>query len=710
MNMKSVNNKRLISTLFPAFVLCPLTPAMASDEDIYFSEFPVVASVSRLPQALSEAPGAVTVIDREMIRASGARNFADLLRFVPGFQVTPPNQDSAVVAYHGLSNEEYTPRVQVLIDGRSQYSPLFRSGVNWNLLPIVLDNIERIEVIRGSNTVAYGSNAFLGVVNIITQDPSQTHGWTVSANHGNASIRDQMVRWGGRVGEADMRLTAQQTGDDGFRQMQNGSARIDPHDSRHSSVLDLRVAMPLTNQDELNLSLNHAEDRSQYGRPNSTSDPYRDYSQNGTAFSVEWLRALGNGEELRLRYSHVQNWMSGRYLQSISYSGVTGANIRYTYPNDFNYGESTVDELEFQRVSKLSDALRSVWGAGTKYISLYAPGQFYGRGWQERKSARTFGNLEWRPYSAWVFNAGGSLEYDSVAEWMFDPRLSASYHITPEHTVRLIASRAHRSPSLYEAYGDARTSPAGATSPLDRVFLATAGLEPERIDTIEVGYLGELKSLRTSLDVRGFRERIPNRIQIIPYALPSYAPDDREKYCDRGVGVGCEGRNTSNYPYGRADSALNLEHVLTLGYEYQLRWQPFDSTRLIYSHAYIKIFADLTDETVVADNPGLNTTKISRQTRESAPQNSQSLMWIQKLPYDIQGSVMYYKSDTMRWLRNSYTSPYERVDWRLAKTFNVAGAKVELAYTAQMANHDMEGRRNTRVANEMHWLSARVNF
>ncbi len=86
--------------------------AMA-DEDVFFAELPIVASVSRLPQLLSEAPAAVTVIDRDMIRASGMRSVADLLRLVPGFQVTSPNQDPAVVAYHGLNGglttEEYTP-------------------------------------------------------------------------------------------------------------------------------------------------------------------------------------------------------------------------------------------------------------------------------------------------------------------------------------------------------------------------------------------------------------------------------------------------------------------------------------------------------------------------------------------------------------------------------------------------------------------------
>ena len=309
--------------------------SQAADEDIFFSELPVVASVSRLPQPLSEAPGAVTVIDRDMIRTSGARNFADLLRLVPGFQVTPPNQDSAVVSYHGLSNEEYTPRVQVLIDGRSQYSPLFKSGVNWNLLPVVLENIDRIEVMRGSNTVSYGSNAYLGVVNIITLDASQTQGWMLAANHGNASVRDETIRWGGKAANADVRMTYRQLSDDGFRKMFDGGLGwFDPHDSRHNSLFDVRVDLPLNDRDELHFSLSHVEEVSQFGRPKSTSDPFRDFSQNSTAFSAEWHRALGGGEEVKLRYSHAQDWASGAYNEAISYNNLLNQKVSYNYLNN----------------------------------------------------------------------------------------------------------------------------------------------------------------------------------------------------------------------------------------------------------------------------------------------------------------------------------------------------------------------------------------
>lgn len=151
--------------------------AQAADEDIFFNELPVVATVSRLPQRLADAPTSVTVIDRETLRAMPIRDLNDILRLVPGFQTYPNTTETGRVVYHGLTDEEFSPRLQVLVDGRSMYSPAFRGGVNWALIPVALEDIERIEVVRGTNAVSYGSNAFLGVVNIVTTDPSLTRGF-----------------------------------------------------------------------------------------------------------------------------------------------------------------------------------------------------------------------------------------------------------------------------------------------------------------------------------------------------------------------------------------------------------------------------------------------------------------------------------------------------------------------------------------------------
>ena len=115
----------------------------AADEEAYFSDLPIVASVSRLPQRLADAPAAVTVVDRDMIKASGVRDLNDIFRLVPGFQTYPNNTESARATYHGMGDGDYAPRVQVLIDGRSMLSPLFGSGVNWATLPVALEDIER---------------------------------------------------------------------------------------------------------------------------------------------------------------------------------------------------------------------------------------------------------------------------------------------------------------------------------------------------------------------------------------------------------------------------------------------------------------------------------------------------------------------------------------------------------------------------------------
>jgi iron complex outermembrane recepter protein len=177
-------------------------PPAIAEEELFFAELPMVASVSRLPQRQADAPASVTVIDRDMIKASGARALNDVMRLVPGFQTFAHSDASARVNYHGITDDnDFSPRVQVLVDGRSLHSPLFRSGMNWGLVPVALEDIERIEVVRGSNTVSYGTNAFLGVINIITTDPALVRGTSVGINSGSQGVRDYTLRTGGKFGE-----------------------------------------------------------------------------------------------------------------------------------------------------------------------------------------------------------------------------------------------------------------------------------------------------------------------------------------------------------------------------------------------------------------------------------------------------------------------------------------------------------------------------
>ncbi|MCG2578985.1 TonB-dependent receptor [Dechloromonas sp. XY25] len=714
-----MNTKTLLSALFsprlPVLLgVAMACPAQADEEDVFFSSLPVVASVSRLPQQLSETPASVTVIDQEMIRASGMRTVEDLLRLVPGFQVTSHNQDPAIVAYHGLSyglsSEEYGPRVQVLVDGRSQYSPLFKSGVNWNLLPVALENIERIEVIRGSNTISYGSNAFMGVVNIITTDPALTKGWTVSANHGNNGIRDEVLRWGGSVGDANVRFTARSFQDDGFQYGFYSNQWVASPDNRQSQLFDLRADIPLSDRDELQLTGTFARDMSQYGRPDRpTSDPIRNLEQSSTAFNVLWRRTLSAKEDIKLRYGYTEDWAYSLALRGVSFNTnrVAPASVAFQLPIDPG-GRSKQHELEFEHLLAPLQNLRLMWGSGLKSTAVQSVAQFSSLDRKGRFAYRVFGNMEYRPVDPVIFNLGASYEHDNITGGMFDPRTSVNVHIAPGHTLRLAASRAHRNPSLYETSGYAQTRDSYGTNPtnLTDVIYYAQGVRPERIDTVELGYLAELKPIRATADVRVFSEWIPNYIQILPLALPTNTPDDKESNGLRNNAV-----NFAIYPNGRADSAANIENVHIHGYEYQLDWRPFDSTRLMYGNALVCVAADFTDVSRIADDFN-NVPKIVRQTRDSAPTHSQSAMLIQKLPYDVTASVMYFRASPMRWRRNDDNpiDASERIDWRLAKGFRLGPMGGELAYISQMVNEQQQGRTINRLADRVHWLSLRVNF
>lgn len=716
--MDAVTTKTLFLALFPLRlpILLGLTMAFSvqAEEDVFFSSLPVVASVSRLPQQLSETPASVTVIDQEMIRASGMRTVEDLLRLVPGFQVTSHNQDPANVVYHGLntgmSGDEYGSRVQVLVDGRSQYSPLFKSGVNWSLLPVALENIERIEVIRGSNTVSYGSNAFIGVVNIITIDPALTKGWMVSANHGSNGIRDETVRWGGNVGQANVRLTYRSLQDDGFQKASydSGLTWTFAPDSRQSQLFDLRVDIPLTDRDELQLTGTFARDLSQYGRPGSpANDPLRNLEQSSTAFGAQWRRVLSAMEEMKLRYGYTEDWAYGPYYKRMNFTSSDGSNPGDFFPLIYPGGTSKQHELEFEHLLSPVRNVRTVWGAGLKSTELQSAAQFTTSDWRHRFSYRTFGNLEYRPVEALVFNLGASAEHDSLVGWMLDPRAAVSYHVASGHTLRFAMSRAHRNPSMYETSGriDYWRGGSGNVLDLDIAYLAQ-GVKPERIDTVEIGYLAELKEYRASADVRLFRERIPNYIQILPLPLPASTPDGKERNTLRVNAV-----NYANYIFGRADSAVNLENVVVQGHEYQLQWRPFEQTRLIYNAALVSIDADFTDSSRVADDFN-NVPKVVNQTRDSAPMRSQSVMVIQRLPYDVQASVLYFRASPMRWRRNDQTpiEASERFDWRLSRSFRLGSLRGEIAYTVQMANESQQGRTILRMADRLQWLSLRLDY
>ena len=164
-----------------------------------------VTSVSKKGQKISRTAAAVFVITQEEIRRSGAINIPDLLRLTPGLNVAQINANLWAVSARGF-NGEFSNKLLVLLDGRSVYLPTF-SGVFWDILDVPLEDIERIEVIRGPGGTTWGANAVNGVINIISKKASATPGAMVVSGGGNLTQGFGTTQYGGKGGRSiDYRL------------------------------------------------------------------------------------------------------------------------------------------------------------------------------------------------------------------------------------------------------------------------------------------------------------------------------------------------------------------------------------------------------------------------------------------------------------------------------------------------------------------------
>lgn len=158
-----------------------------------------ITSVSRRPEPVAAAAAAIYVISAEDIRRSGAASVPEVLRLAPNLQVQRVNAADYAISARGFNGFETSNKLLVLVDGRSIYSTL-HAGVFWDGRNMMLEDIERIEVISGTGGTLFGANAVNGVINIITRSAAETQGGLVSVGAGNED-RTLALRHGGRLGE-----------------------------------------------------------------------------------------------------------------------------------------------------------------------------------------------------------------------------------------------------------------------------------------------------------------------------------------------------------------------------------------------------------------------------------------------------------------------------------------------------------------------------
>lgn len=195
----------LFVLLFPITVLSPkIANGQGNLNDLDQLSFEdlgkVVTSVSKRKEESFEAPAAIYVITQEDIRHSGATAIPEVLRMVPGLHVTRSDSTGWSVTSRGFNSDGFANKLLVLIDGRSVYTPLF-SGVYWDVQDTLLEDISRIEIIRGPGATIWGANAVNGVINIITKNAKYTQSKLLSAGGGNEEHFMASGRYGGRIND-----------------------------------------------------------------------------------------------------------------------------------------------------------------------------------------------------------------------------------------------------------------------------------------------------------------------------------------------------------------------------------------------------------------------------------------------------------------------------------------------------------------------------
>lgn len=437
-----------------------------------------VTSVSKTPENLNDAAAAIYVISQEDIRRSGVNSVAEALRLAPGLQVARIDSNKWAISARGF-NDRFSNKLLVMIDGRSIYTSMF-SGVYWDMQDLILDDIDRIEVIRGPGAALWGANAVNGVIHIITKKAADTQGGLLSALAGTEDHNITQFRYGAALGEdASYRFYGKFFDRDHFSNKNGGAA----DDEWSGGRAGFRMDWAPSPQDELMLqtSLYTGEAKTSELLPVPTAPYWQpflgDDDYYGGFILTRWERELSTNSSLSLQtyYDHDR--------RDNSFADTT----RHTF------------NIELEHDFPLTDRQEFTWGLGYRLVAddnddtdifMVSPSsrndQLINAFIQDKISL-----IE----DALVLTLGNKFEHNDYSGFEIQPsgRLSWSPH--EQHRLWGAVSRAVRTPSRFEH--DVRfplfpVEPMSGRNPLPIPVLAFAegeeAFDAEDLLAYELGY------------------------------------------------------------------------------------------------------------------------------------------------------------------------------------------------------------------------------
>lgn len=630
------------------------------DEHAFLIDIPTVTSATRLTQHLSDAPVSMTVIDRATIQASGAQTVPDLFRLVPGYQVAHVNTNKYAVTYHGHS-DDFPRRLEVMIDGRSVYFPII-SAVDWSSLGLHLDDIDRIEVIRGSNTATYGSNAFMGAINIITRHPSAESRFSASGVLGSLGTSNGNLRFSSSNSIGHFRISAAQEQNDGSKLF---------NDSAQRNYLNLSASFAPTLHDQVDIwlgidegNIHIGELKPARGKAENLFIPERSYHSHFQ--HIQWQRALS--DHLNVGFNIYQNYLKleeqAPDIFDLTKNGFTPIEAMTLLENNPNFKFLNEDGTSRQKdfeifINNENSRVNSSTGIGIRESSATS-NTLFEQGLIDSTRYRISNNTSFSQNDFLTLNLGFLHEVEESGPNATSVRTALNWHIAPELTLRLGHSLSERLPSLHERSTSSTIMLNQAQNMIfDAIRRPNPSLSSEKIKSNEIGILYKFTNIAGHADFRIFYEDISNGIEsiVIPFAEHQY-------------------RQTNNkQPKTTTRTGINISSWNNRGAEVQLKLQPDPKLWFLFNYSYINSTKDQYHDGV------------SLVTRNSlAPRHTASMLINWQPRRNLNLNAAHYYMDKIHWFSGDTREAYNRTDLRVSKQWiPTAKTQAEAALVIQNA-------------------------
>lgn len=526
-----------------------------------------VTSVSRRPQKLSKVASAVFVITQDDIRRSGATSIPEALRMAPGVEVARVGTDKWSISVRGF-NGRFANKLQVLIDGRSVYTPLF-SGVIWSQQDTLIEDIERIEVIRGPGATVWGANAVNGIINIITKKAADTQGTLFTAGGGSFEHSFVGVRYGGKLSDdTPFRIYAKGFTRDNMTALSGTNAHDNWHSARAGFRMDhTRGIDQLTLQGDIFI--------------NSIGDSLLQPALAAPFTRLDVIDSKEKGGNIRLRWDRTFSEKSSIMLQTY-YDRVHNQLAPWT-----QYAESF--DIDFQHRLPLLDRHDVTWGLNyrlynnkvpTSELTTFTPHQRTNHNF----SAFIRDEITLLADKLWL-SLGTRLDHNDFTGLEVQPNGRLMWTPTPQNSVWMAISRAVRIPSRGEndvtIAGRVLQSLTGMPGvpglsvPIMTVVQGSHQFAAERLIAYEAGYRHQFAS-SISIDIASF---FNDYSQLRDFRFGQMVP------------------GTGNLPHFVLPIFFNnTASAHSYGVETSLDWLPYEKWRLQGSYSYLNIHMDSNNE------------------------------------------------------------------------------------------------------------------